>query len=196
MADRIAEVIVIAEDVRSRRFLDRYVKRAVEHRRIRLVPLPKGHQSGYDWVLQHYLREVKTHRGRVKKGKGKYLSALVIHIDADNNTVERRHAELAESLRTGGESPRTPTERIAVVVPRRNTETWLYGLSGVAVDESYDFKRDPEGRIPASERKRCDARIDPASEELYRLTRPNAPSPPESMPALSTAVGELRRLET
>lgn len=174
--------------------MKRYAERALSIGRVYLEIAPSGRQSGYDWILQRYPREMRAHRHRATKGAN--LSAIAVHIDADSGTVEQRHQQLAEALNAAGESARKPEERIAIAVPRRNIETWLYGLSGVAVDETYDFKRDPAGRIAASERKRCDERIGPASEELHRLTRPKAPTPPVSMPALVIAVGELRRLES
>ena len=47
--------------------------------------------------------------------------ALIVVIDADLDTVARRQQQLDETL---GESSRQPVERIALVVPRRNIETW------------------------------------------------------------------------
>ena len=196
MGDRIAEVIVLAEDLRSGRLVQRDVERALNPRGVRLRIAPAGKQSAYDWVIQSYPVEMKSHRNRVSKGAN--LSAVAVHVDADNLTVQQRSSQLAEALRAQGEPPRGPGERIAVIVPRRNMETWIHGLTAVPVDEQYDFKRDEAGRIAPNTRQRermCDERIGPAAQELHRLSRPNAPSPPDTLPALILAIEELRRLE-
>jgi hypothetical protein len=195
--ERIALVIVVTEDARSGAVLRRYLGRAVDSRQIRLRIAPKGQQSAYDWVIEQYPTEVSEHRHRVS-AKGRNNAALVVHIDADTSPVDQRLKQLARALKSARAKPRGNTERIAIVVPKRNTETWLHGLCGVVVDETYDFKEDPDARIASNERRRnrlCDQRLGPAAAELYRLTRSNAPEPPVGLPALGVAVQELRRLE-
>ena len=194
MSDRIAEITVLAEDLRSGRLLRRYIQRTISARNIRLEIAPAGQGSAYDWVIHRYPIETRAHRQRVSKGRN--LSGLVVHIDADDTFIEERHQQLGGALRDAVEDPRAPLERISFVVPKRNTETWLYGLTGMVVDENYDFKRDPERRISPADRRRCDERIGRSAEALYALTRPNAPPPIMNMPALVVAVNELKRFES
>ena len=198
MTDRIAQVIVIAEDGRSAQFLRRYVQRAVSYREIRVQIAPKGQQSAYDWVIAQYPKEVAEQRHRVSP-KSKNIAALAVHVDADTNEVEQRMRQLADALQAAHGQSRQRSERIAIAIPKRNIETWLHGLCDIEVDETYDFKRDVQHRIATNQRQRdrlCNQRIGPAVNELYRLTRKNAPSPPGNMPSVATTVTELRRLET
>jgi hypothetical protein len=137
-----------------------------------------------------YPREVREHR-RCRDGNLKQ-SALIVHIDADTGTVANRHRQLADALNQAGAGgpPRTQDERIAIIVPKRHTETWLHGLFDPDITEDRDCKRD--GRL----RKLHDERVPIAAEEIYRLTRANAPPPPTNLPSLAAAIPELRRLES
>ncbi len=118
-------------------------------------------------------------------------AALVVHIDADHTTVQTRLRQLDRALAASKQPKRGPEELIAIAVPKRHTETWLYGLCGEKVDEQYDCKRDPERRFDG----KVDQRIGAAAEELFRLTRANAPPAPKSLPALDATIAELRRIE-
>ena len=106
--------------------------------------------SAYDWILLRYPQEVAEQRRRVS-AKNDNNAALVVHIDADQKTVNERQKQLEESLRNRGLTNREPSERIALAIPKRNIETWLHGLGGenVAVDEEYDFKQDSDAESPA-----------------------------------------------
>jgi len=65
--------------------------------------------------------------------------ALVVVIDADLAPVKQRVDEL------DARSPRQPGERIALVIPRRNIETWIRFLTAPPVDEETDYKpRNPD----------------------------------------------------
>jgi hypothetical protein len=113
-------------------------------------------------------------------------TGLVVHLDADTATVAKRAAELAAALKRDRQDKRADDERVGHAIPRRHTETWLCVLTGVDVDEQRDCKRD---RVLPD----FDAAVAPAALALYNLTRANAPTP--SLPSLTTAVPELRRLE-
>ncbi len=197
MSDRIRLVIILAEDERSAAFLRRYIERAIDFQRRRVLIAPKGKGSAYDWVIQRFAEEVKEQR-RCVSAKNKNQALLVVHIDADNLTVADRMNQLTNALVKAEIEPRDPDERIAICVAKRNIETWIHGLTDVAVDETYDFKRDEKSRIATSQRERnelCGQRVDRAAEQLFQLTRNNAPPPPASMPSVTTAVQELRRLD-
>ena len=187
MSNRIALVIILAEDLRSARFLRKYVEHVSSGGEIRLRVTPSG--AGDQWVRQQYPTEVREQRRRVH-GHNRN-AALVSHIDADTTSVNARHRQLADALKTSGQPSRQPDELVAIVVPKRHTETWLHGLCNVDVTERYDCKRDPEGVLGRNH----DEMITPAARMLFELTRPNAADPPQNLPALKRTIPELQRLE-
>ncbi|WP_123580831.1 hypothetical protein [Abditibacterium utsteinense] len=99
------------------------------------MPCPVGETPGITFVLSRYASEV--HDLRLAHSS----QGLIVAIDADEETVERRKNQLNEKLREAGEPARGEQEAIAIVVPRRNVETWVWYLDGNAVDESTDYKR-------------------------------------------------------
>jgi hypothetical protein len=190
--ERIVNLVILAEDLRSARFLRQYAARRIVHPRA--IETRICHSGSADqFVRNSFPDEVKKQRwcvrGQIKK------AALLVHVDADTGTVAAEHQLLAKALNDAGELGRTASERIAVVVPKYSIETWIHGLSEVSVDEDYDYKRDRQGRIGSRRDELCDKRIPHAAKALLDLTRPHAAAPPASMPALVPAVGELRRLE-
>ena len=135
--------MVLCEDKQQRVFIYRFLLKAgvesYEIIRIRNAPPAKG--SGAGWVLDHYPDEIDAAR--------KHKFSLVVMIDGDNQGVEARLNQLATRLnqrdrecRHRGFSPRTDADRVAVFVPTRNIETWLYFLDGGDnVDESATYPK-------------------------------------------------------
>lgn len=186
MGDRIVSLVILAEDQRSANFLRRYVGQLgnrVNQRQIRVLCCPQG--SGEQFVRQQYPKEVKEQRRCVAGGIRR--AALIVHVDADTDTVASEHQTLAAELIRSRSGARESHERIAIVVPKRHIETWLHGLSGAVVTEDQNCKR---------ELRDHDSKIGYAAEALFRLTRANAVSPPANLQALTVAVPELRRLES
>ena len=183
MSNRFATVVILAEDERSANLLRRYVMRALDigNRRIRQEISPSGRGDAKQWVLGRYPIEVRALRSKHPK------TGLAVHLDADNETVAKRAAQLASALENAGHDVREPNEWISHAIPRRHTETWLCALMGVDVDEEEDCKG--QHRLPD-----FDAAVPKAALALYDLTRANAPAAP--LPSLAAAVPELRQLET
>jgi hypothetical protein len=87
-------------------------------------------------VRQQHVIEVRALRGKP------HLSiALITMLDADDRSVADRKQELDGSLAASGQEQRQASERIAVLVPRRNIETWIHRLRGNAVNESDSYPR-------------------------------------------------------
>ena len=61
---------------------------------------------------------------------------MVTVADADKLTVKDRKNQFDAALEADGQKPRQPNEPIAVVIPRRQIETWILHLRGEAVDEN------------------------------------------------------------
>ncbi|HUY89037.1 MAG TPA: hypothetical protein VMV10_09905 [Pirellulales bacterium] len=183
MSNRFAMVVILAEDERSANFLRRYVMRALHigNRRIRQEISPSGRGDAKQWILGRYAIEVNALRSKHPK------TGLVVHLDADTETVAKRVTQLAGMLKNAGQDAREPDERISHAIPRRQIETWLCILTGVVVDEEEDCKG--KHRLPD-----FDAIVPQAALALYDLTRANAPPP--ALPSLAAAIPELQRLET
>jgi hypothetical protein len=184
MSHGFAEVVILAEDERSANFLRRYVMRALNnkgYRRIRQQVSPSARGDAKQWILARYPLEVAALRSKHPK------TGLVLHLDADTETVAKRTMQLADTLKNAGQDAREPDERISHAISRRHTETWLCTLTGVVVDEEDDCKR--QRRLSD-----FDAVVRQAALALYDLTRANAPPP--ALSSLAAAVPELRRLES
>lgn len=135
---RAALVVVLGEDKNKRQqnLIRKYLKRrGFSDRQIRDVACPVGETPGISFVLSRFASEV--HDLRVAT----YSRGLIVAIDADDKTVEERKSELLGRLKEVGEAARGEQEAVAIVVPRRNVETWIWYLDGNAVDEITDYKR-------------------------------------------------------
>ena len=133
---RHADIIILCEDRAHSEFVRYHLKkRGFNHRKFR-VRLRDGSGSGQQFVLQEYATEVKAYRS-----KANYLSlALLAVIDADTQDVQRIHRRLEEQLQNANIGQRKTHERIAVLVPKRNIETWIVYLQGTSVNEKKDYK--------------------------------------------------------
>lgn len=133
-------IIVLGEDHAHVSFVRRWLlSEGIRPRQIlpRKVAADATGDGGEKYVRQQFPAEVQYYRARANHQR----VALIVVIDADLETVTRRQQQLDETL----DLARQPAERIALVVPRRNIETWLAVLlnpNTEAVDEDTDFKRD------------------------------------------------------
>lgn len=118
-------MVVLCEDSQARSFILQALRAYGFHRNaIRVVPLPSevAGGAGHGWVVAQYPGQVESVR------KAGAATSLVAHIDADDRTVAQRHAQLRAACETAGVEPRSATEAVAELVPRRNIETWIYAL--------------------------------------------------------------------
>ncbi len=179
-------VVALVEDGRHQNLIGEYLKRGgLKLHSMRFVRSPFARGSGEQWVRERFPLEVDAYRSRQARAE----TGLIVVIDADNRTVQKRFSELDDALRSEKIAPlRAKNERIARVVPRRNVETWLLFLSersDTQVEEKTDYKQT---------RKDWDDLNKPSAEKLYRWTRPNAQPPNGCIPSLRVGVGELKRL--
>jgi hypothetical protein len=105
-------------------------------------------------------------------------------IDADTQSVARRWQELESGLVEAHLTKRGVTEAIAVLIPKRNIETWILCLTGSEVDEETDYK----GRVD------IDKNIRSAAKSLFEWSRPNFQIPVMRVDSLQQAIPELRRI--
>ena len=137
MSDRIALIVVLAEDKRQFTMIRRYLQRDHDPRQIRPNTAPAGGGSAEQYVRREYAREVREFRNRA----GRSHQALVVAIDADTRTVDQRRLELAQALTDSGENARGDDEAIALMIPRRHIETWILCLNGETVDETTSYRQ-------------------------------------------------------
>jgi len=176
MTRRSVQLVVLCEDQQQEVFARRFfIKRGVHPRNIKIKKSPKGKGAAEQYVRERYSQEVKAYRS-----KSPNLSiALAVIIDADpQNTVEQRLRELDSTL----EEKRQEGEKIAIFVPKRNIETWIYYLRERDVNEE-------ESYLKLSRTGDCKPDVD-------RLVQDICPSglPQDAPPSLRAACGELERI--
>ncbi|TMQ08690.1 MAG: hypothetical protein E6J90_12310 [Deltaproteobacteria bacterium] len=174
--------IILGEDHAHVNFVRRWLlSEGVGARQImpRKVAAGATGDGGEKYVRQQFPAEVQYYRAKANHQR----IALIVAIDADLDSVARRQRQLDETL---DGSSRQPTERIALVVPRRNIETWLAILlsPNTDVDEDTDFKHRFRDRAAEA----C-ANAGPCFAEFLRR-RPQ----PGDLPSLTAVRAEIARL--
>ncbi|MGA2250156.1 hypothetical protein [Terracidiphilus sp.] len=177
-------VIVLVEDKRQQQLLFRYLRRiGLETHAMRFLLPSSG--SGEHWVREQLPKELREYRRRSARAETK----LIAVIDADKSTVQDRLAQLDRKLQEDGvDLIRVDTEQVARLVPKRNIETWILCLHGIAVGErdEDDYKRT---------RNDWGDLIQPSANTLCAWSHPDTQIPEHCIPSLRHGVGELRRLD-
>jgi hypothetical protein len=146
MADRYTDIVVLCEDIMHFNFVRRYlIHRGIEQRRIRINMAPPGRGAASQYVIENYPMQVKAIRGRPDIRAG-----LLVVIDADTSSANGRFRQLERSLIQSDQPGRRADERIGLLSPRRNIETWVFLLLGNAANEDDDYKH----RVSPSDLKR------------------------------------------
>jgi hypothetical protein len=132
-----AKIVVLAEDRQQQNFVYHWLlRRGFGSRDIRLEPVPAGSQAGEQYVRVQYPSQAKA----IRQGAHHVERRLVTVIDADTQPVEHRYRQLDEALTGAKQAPRSDSDRICILVPKRNVETWIHQLVTGPVDESSDYK--------------------------------------------------------
>ncbi|MFW6106857.1 MAG: hypothetical protein ACOC8H_01720 [bacterium] len=174
---RNVNVVILCEDRQHEAFARRFLKRAGKGYRVqRVVISPRGRGSGEQFVRARFAEELAYYRGRQHRVE----QALVVMIDADRRMVEERMEQVDAAAAEGDQERRRANERVAVMVPARNIETWLAYLDGQTVNEN-----DPYPRL---ERERD---CQPHVERLYEMCQQGALRAP-APPSLETACTEYQ----
>ena len=183
MAGRGVRLIVLCEDDEHSRFA-RHVfgQLGRSYRTLRTEVCPAGCGAAEHWVRRHYAQEVVVHRRKASSQEG---LGLVVVIDADKQTVDDRHRQLADALEQSGNQGRSPSERIIIWVPKRHIETWVADLLGHTANEEDDYKNAMH-----------DADYRPAAERFVERYRDASTRPASLIPSMSRAFDETARLPT
>ena len=176
---RKAEFVVLCEDVTHKTFMLRYLKSlGFNFRQIRTKLSPAGRGAGEQWVRERYPEWARAQRRRANHTN----ASLIAVVDADTLSVDQRREQLDNVLVGAGLSVRDAKERIAIVIPRRNIESWVHFAETREIDETTDFKaRYREGKA----RNAADVAI-----EICRTNSDRSQVPP----SLAVACLELRRV--
>ena len=171
-------VILLCEDAQTDTFVRRFLKRR-KFRHFKSSGFPHGSGSGEQWVRERYPHELQA----IRQIQG---ACLIVVTDADVHPTEFRRAQLDAECDEKRIPRRKDDERVLVIVPRRNIETWLAYLAGDEVDE--------ETRYPRLDRERnCVWH----AEELFRMCqkkqRLREPAPPSLREACDDEHPRLRR---
>lgn len=171
-------LVLLCEDSQTNSFVRRFLShRNFRTRDILTLPLPRGGGSGEQWVRSRYPQELSTIRGRLD-------AYLIVVIDADVHEVDFRKRQLDQECDQRSIPRRTQDDRVIVVVPKRNIETWFAYLQG---DEEVD-----EGKsYPRLGRPRD---CHPMADRLFRICHEQQRLPESAPPSLAEACEEYRKL--
>lgn len=187
MPERVANKIILAEDAVQQNLVRRYLQRCGhQSRECRFVPLPaRGPSgSGEKYVRDQYPHQVQACRSSL----GRQATALlVVIVDADMETTQRRAAQLGNALQAAGMHARANDEPIVVLIPKRHVETWIRALLGNQVDEVTDYTKAPHSTPVAND-------IKDAAATLHEWTRPGVNPGPTSPASLTASLPEWRKV--
>lgn len=175
------QAIVLCEGLQDSVFVRRtLIELGYDTRRIRILSFPhNGQGSAEQYVREQYAGAVRSHRSRAARMK----TVLVVHTDADTSTVQERYDSLEEQLDAAGLSRRAAREAIAVLIPKRNTETWIHFLDGRSVDEDTAY--------PKFTGHEADAR---SAADAFAVHGRNSTSPEHALPSIIRGLQEIRRI--
>ena len=120
-----ARYVVLCEDRAQATFVRRFLKlRGMESHEIRVLDLPgRNGGAGEKYVRDRFPAELRAIRDR--EGV-----ALIAVIDADVRSIADRINQLHTSCTEASVEPRRKEDAAAVLVPKRNIETWFVYLTG------------------------------------------------------------------
>jgi hypothetical protein len=145
-------------------------KRHVERWDIREIIAPAGQGCGEQWVREQYPRELQI----IRKTK----ENLIVCTDADYLSVSDRIKRLDTECVKANIPVRTSDDTAALIVPKRNIETWIEYLHGKEVDETTDYAKPKH----SADKGRCEQATQMLDEYCQKLSQtpqrmPNPPFP-------------------
>jgi hypothetical protein len=181
---RSSRVVVLCEDKRTQQFIRSFLRKlAYAKHEIRVSKIPAG--SAEQRVREQYPHEV------VALQRSRFPDQLLITvIDADSFTVDQRLGQIHASLTARSVAMPIPHDRISLLVPRRNIETWIRVLCGQPSDEDTNYKPLPGGTRDQHLR----SQVRQAGESFYEVTRNHAPPPSPTVDSLDRAIPEAHKI--
>lgn len=181
---RSSKVVVLCEDKRTQKFIRSFLQRlSYRNHELRFTEIKTG--SAEQRVREQYPKEVASlRRNRFRD------QVLITAIDADSLSVKDRLRQFEQSLQHAGLPVRNSEEKIYLLIPRRNIETWIRVLNGAQASEEENYKPPPGG----TQAQQFDEKSVLAGGRFYELTRQNAPLPNPTVDSLNRAISEARKV--
>lgn len=133
MSARRVKITILCEDSQHESFVRRFLKgMGWNTREIRVEKSPAATGSAEQWVRETFPTELEIYRKRSHKA----ATGLIAVIDADTMEVRERIDEFRAECDSRSVPFRTENDAVAIVVPRRNIETWIYHLNDQQVNEA------------------------------------------------------------
>lgn len=95
-----------------------------------------GRGAGEQWVREMYAEELRSYRS------SHVNSAILAIVDGDTLGVRGRVRQFDQKCTEKGIPPRTKKEKVAIIVPNRNIETWIKYVRGNQVDEKTVYRKE------------------------------------------------------
>lgn len=166
-------IVLLCEDLQTnmfvRQFLMRRFGRRFLRRSVMTEPLAAGRGSGEQLVRERFPRVLEKIRNR--RGID-----LIVVVDADVGSTEDRRRQLERACAQQGIDPVRSLDRVMIVIPRRNIETWFHYLGGQEVDETTQYPR-------LQRAADCKPLADRLHEMCHRRQRLTEPAPPSLIEA-------------
>ena len=137
MTKRKTKVVLICEDRQHSKFATQFLDdmgwRGVK---VRVEMSPRGKGSGEYGARKKLLEELHAYRAL----KNKSHHVLIAIIDADTKTITDIHTICKNDFKKAGIDFRKANEAVAIIIPRRNIETWIHYSNGNIVNETTNYK--------------------------------------------------------
>ncbi len=134
MSRRRVKIVLLCEDSQHEAFVRRFLKgMGWNTREMRVEKSPSKGGSAEQWVRENFPKELKIYRQRRQKA----ASALIAVIEE----VRERIDEFEAACNLQRVPFRVDGEEVALVVPKRNIETWIYFLDGNKVNEQEAYPK-------------------------------------------------------
>lgn len=173
------QILVLCEDGQTASFALRYLKsKGFSNHKIRILVSPAASGSAYSYVLNNFPVELENLR---KDSVSRKLLAII-----DEDGKGRSIADFQEACKKVPVPFRTDKEPVAILVPKRNIETWIYFLEHQSpVDETKDYKTQVHHGISIVSCKQPVRLLDEICSDNNRANWP---------PSLAAACSEIQRL--
>lgn len=177
MSSRRVKITLLCEDSQHEAFVRRFLKgMGWNTREIRVEKSPAATGSAEQWVRETFPKELEVYRIRSHKA----ATGLIAVIDADTMDVQDRINEFKSACISQDVSFRTDDETVAIIVPKRNIESWIYFLN--------DQQANEEDVYPKLKKQReCSS----ATKKLVQACRTTGINP-DALPSLQIACEEYR----
>lgn len=187
--ERVAETIVLVEDTVTQNFVRRYLQRCWRDdyvsKKVHFKKSASAKGSAEHFVRANIADEVRSCRRRIRAGPS---TMLIVVMDADSQSTQHERSMLRDELsRVNLQWPKSD-EPIAILIPKRNLETWIRALLGNAADEETDYSKRPFTAPPPKD-------IQTAAEKLFDNMRASPELPPAWPQSLRDSIPEWRKIE-